>query len=329
MVNNIALFGHLNCSLASTSTAIILFNKWILSSYAFKFEAVMLLAHMISCVVFSEILRIAGYISYPPIKKDIILSVAPLSIVFVLNVVIGLVSLRVVNVPMFTTLRRLAGLCVIVLEWAILGIVPSTSKLNSLLVILFGAVIAGIGDLSFDLISYACVMINNMLTAGYLIAAKKLDKGKTVLNANGKVFYNSLVSIPWLLLLALFNGELVAVQQYEFLYTFDFQIAFLFSAVLAFLVNAATFWCTSATTPLTTSVTGQTKNILVTFLGMFLFGDVQPTALLLFGLLISIIGSIWYSYVEMSGTKTVSAQTSFSKGKLKANDKDDEDPESR
>ncbi len=89
-------------SYASTSLAIILFNKMILSVYKFKFEAIMMLAQMICCVAFTEILRLSKVVAYEPFRKDVLVKVAPLSCFFVVNVLLGLSALRVVNVPMFT-----------------------------------------------------------------------------------------------------------------------------------------------------------------------------------------------------------------------------------
>jgi hypothetical protein len=74
----------------------------ILSVYRFKFEALMMLAQMICCVVFTELLRMFDFVAYEPFKKDVLIKVAPLSGFFVINVLLGLSALRVVNVPMFT-----------------------------------------------------------------------------------------------------------------------------------------------------------------------------------------------------------------------------------
>jgi solute carrier family 35 protein len=291
----------------STSLALVLFNKMILSIWKFKFASIMLLCEMLFSVILSELLRVAGYIHYPKFKREIFLTVAPLSLIFVLNVIFGLVSLRVVSVPIFTTLRRLGGIITMALEYFVLKLVPSKSKVASLLVILFGAIIAGAGDLSFDLTSYSCVLLNNLLTSGYLILMKKMDNAEVKLNANGKVFYNSLISVPWLLLISLIDGEFASALEFEYLGDLHFQLSLLASCVLAFLLNASMFWCTSATSPLTTSVTGQVKNVLVTILGLFLFGDVQPTIMLIVGLTVCIIGSICFSYVEINAQKRPTA----------------------
>jgi drug/metabolite transporter (DMT)-like permease len=201
---------------------------------------------------------------------------------------------------------------------------PSKAKISSLLIILAGALIAGSGDLSFDLLSYSYVIANNLFTSAYLVAIKKLDKGPK-LDAFAKVYYNSLLSIPFLLVIAFLNGEMERLSSFEYLHDQGFQLAFLFSCILAFGVNCATFWCTSATSPLTTSVTGQCKNILTTFLGMFIFGDVVINNTLVLGLLIGILGSIWFSYVETSKKLDIH-RTKTEKVSIDSNGKDLEVP---
>jgi ABC-type Fe3+-siderophore transport system permease subunit len=74
-------------------------------------------------------------------------------------------------------------------------------------------------------------------------------------------------------------------------------MSFACSALLAFGVNFATFLCTQVNSALTTSVTGQCKNIVTTILAIIIFG-MHPTMLLLAGLMIGLIGSALYSYLK-------------------------------
>lgn len=62
-----------------------------------------------------------GWIYYPPLNLKLAADVAPLSAVFLLNVILSLVSLGRVNVPMFTALRRLSILFVMGQEYLLLG----------------------------------------------------------------------------------------------------------------------------------------------------------------------------------------------------------------
>ena len=81
---------------------IILFNKCVLSVYDFHFPALMTLCHMVSCLVFTTGLKALGVVQFEDFQPGVAAKVAPVSIAFVMNVVIGLAALRVVNVSMFT-----------------------------------------------------------------------------------------------------------------------------------------------------------------------------------------------------------------------------------
>ena len=62
-------------------------------------------------------------------------------------------------------------------------------------------------DLEFDAIAYANVFVYNILTALYLVLISK-TKARTGLNTFEMMNYNSLVCIPLLLALSLWDGSL-------------------------------------------------------------------------------------------------------------------------
>ena len=75
------------------------------------------------------------------------------------------------------------------------------------------------------------------------------------------------------------------------------QLFLLASVSQAFLLNVCIFYCTTTNSPLATTVTGQLKDLLMTGLGMFLFGDVIFNSVNITGLGIGLGGGVWYSYV--------------------------------
>jgi len=68
-----------------------------------------------------EVLKYKGYVQFPALQWSVAKKVAPLAIVFLGYVVVSLVSLARVNVPMFTALRRLTILFVMVEEYFYFG----------------------------------------------------------------------------------------------------------------------------------------------------------------------------------------------------------------
>lgn len=142
-----------------------------------------------------EVMRLRGVIDYDPWKWDLVkkvrlpslsspsfrvvalrtqppltpLQVAPLSFVFIGYVVVSLISLGRVNVPMFTALRRLTILFVMIEEYFLLRIKPSVRIVATVGVMFLGAAIAAWKDLSYDAVSYFYLFLTNLFTSLYTV----------------------------------------------------------------------------------------------------------------------------------------------------------------
>jgi len=159
-----------------------------------------------------------------------------------------------------------------------------------------GSLIGGWGDLQFDLVGYTMVMTNNVITALYLVRVKTALSGSNLHNDTfGLLYYNSLLSLPFLVVIAWLSGEWARVGDFPHLTSPMFQLAFAVSALMSFALNYSIFWCTHANSALTTSVTGQVKNVMSSFVSIVLLG-VQSTPLLLTGLTVGLSGSFMYAF---------------------------------
>eukprot|EP00466_Bigelowiella_natans_P016448 jgi/Bigna1/132817/aug1.19_g7525 len=166
---------------------------------------------------------------------------------------------------------------------------------------------------------YLCVFANNTLTASYLVAMK-FYFGSLNLAAVDVLRYNCVLSIPSIAILTISNGQLVHVLYSLESTTVDFFYLFLASGFMAFFVNFSTYWCTHVNSPLTTSVTGQLKNVLTTVLGMLIFPDVHINSTFLVGIGLGTVGGIMFSVHKFMESQKV-------KGESEADDTNEE-PES-
>ena len=221
-----------------------------------------------------------------------------------------------------STLRRLTVLMVVLCEMIVLRKRQSGMTIISVSVMVLGSFIGGWGDLQFDLYGYSMVLLNNLVTALNLVFIKKtLLDTKLASDTFGVLYYNSVISIPFLLVLVVLSGEIFSLGDYPYWSSLAFQTSFLISACMSFLMNYSTYWCTEVNSALTTSVTGQVKNVLSSFVALSMFG-MKATPMLVGGLTVGLSGSMMYAYAvyktDMARKAAQQAAAGATKGEMAA-----------
>ena len=184
-----------------------------------------------------------------------------------------------------------------------------TDETVSVLLMVAGAAVAYIGDMTFSFIGYALTLGSAVACAGYLVCIH-FTKERTQCGEFEMMFYNNLLSLPFVaVLVILFEAK--NLVHYEYWTDPGFILCFLMSSVLAFLLNYFIFLCSTVNSPLTTSVTGQVKAILSVIIGLFFFGDVIITPILLLGLAISCFGSVYYAVIKYRQSQARRAASSL------------------
>jgi hypothetical protein len=152
-------------------------------------------------------------------------------------------------------------------------------------------------DLDYNFLGYLFVMLNCLFTAFYLLSISLLSK-KLNLNSFSLMFYNNIQSLPFVLLLCLYNNDFSFFLSFPKLFDFDFIICFIFQSMLAFFLNLSIYLCTNYNSPLSTSIVGHIKNIITTLFGYLFFKDFSYNFINVVGLSISLIASIYYSMIK-------------------------------
>ena len=67
------------------------------------------------------------------------------------------------------------------------------------------------------------------------------------------------------------------------------------SCILGLTVSHSTFVCTRVNDPIMTSTAGNLKNVIMTMIGAFAFGDFRFSIWNSVGLAMSMVGAIWYA----------------------------------
>lgn len=279
-----------------TSFLITVINKEVLTSWKFPSFLILSIGQLLAAVLVLYIGDKLKVISLVKFNVSIVKRLMPLPIFHLGNMVAGLGATKSVSLPMFTALRRFAILMTMILEIRILGVRPSLPIQLSVAGMIGGAIIAAADDMTFSLIGYSYVMFANVMTAAYGVYVK--EKMQTLdIDKYSIMFYNSLLMLIPILILATVTGDFEAAYQFEHWTNFAFVAQFLGSCFMGFVLTYSTYLCSQYNTALTTAMVGCFKNVFVSYAGMFIGGDYVFSYWNLIGINLSTIASIYYTYV--------------------------------
>eukprot|EP00742_Colponemidia_sp_Colp-10_P012122 GILJ01013564.1.p1 GENE.GILJ01013564.1~~GILJ01013564.1.p1 ORF type:complete len:317 (+),score=30.27 GILJ01013564.1:25-951(+) len=271
--------------------------KSISAGYAFKYPAALLFGQLVCSVLCCSILKAFRVIDYPDLSTAMLQKTFTVSILFVFNVFVGFVGLRLVNIPMFIALRKTVTIFVLAFEFYLLGKRVRYDTVQAIGLIVLGAIMAAASDMTSDILGYFFVILNNIATAAYLTATNKLSKA-TGLNSFGLLFYNGVNALPMTLLLSILLDEPTGIATYPYLYDPQFICLVLLASMTGVVLQYAIFLCSTVNSPLATSITGNLKDIFSSILGFLISSDVQPTLMLVMGIFTSLSGAGYYSYLK-------------------------------
>merc|ERR1719412_26940 len=315
---------------AVASFMIMVINKRILTVYKFPSFQVLGIGQMLSTIVILWLSRHFGIVKFTSFSPMIVKKIFPLPLFYVGNMIFGLGGTQALSLPMMTVLRRFSVLMTMILEYLILNVRPRFEIQLSVFTMIFGAIVAALNDLAFNLPGYTYILLNDVCTAGNGVVTKKKLDAKD-LGKYGLLFYNSLLMLPVTVIIAYGTGDLWKAYEYQgwFVTTsikhtdthtdikneastmitenpsediyeginYFFLFHFLLSCVFGFILMFATLLCTQYNSALTTTIIGCLKNILITYSGMFIGGDYVFSWWNFIGLNISAIATIMYTKI--------------------------------
>ena len=321
---------------AVSSFLVIFVNKWVLSTYQFPSFMFLAAVQFFATTIILGALNAINRIDIPPLSKSVFLEVFPITCMFLGNVLSGLGSTQALNLPMFTALRRFSILFTMLGEMAMLSKEVPPPIIYSVFCMVGGAMIAAFNDLAFDMNGYIMIILNDLFTAFNGIYMKKATLSGQC-SKMGVLYYNSFFSFLAMVIIfaceiyqmsgltnistmlrgvtfdsskqnpttdmvvemAKKSSEVIAVFHFDGWNDPTFCFIFVLAALMGSILNYAIFLCTATNSALTTTVIGCLKNVLTTYIGMIFMTDYVFTWLNFIGLNVSILGSLYYTYVVL------------------------------
>ncbi|MED6208466.1 UDP-galactose/UDP-glucose transporter 7 [Stylosanthes scabra] len=299
-----SLFAAISYGIASM--AMVFINKAVLMQYSHSMT--LLTLQQLATTMLIHFGRSMGYTKARGVDMTTAKRLLPVSIFYNANVAFALASLKGVNIPMYIAIKRLTPLAVLIAGCFYGKGKPTMQVTLSVVMTAAGVLIAALGDFSFDLFGYSMAFISVFFQTMYLVLVERsgAEDGLTSVEI---MFYNSFLSLPFLMFLIIATGEfpislsiLLAKS-----YSFPFLVILVLSLVMGIVLNYTMFLCTIVNSALTTTIVGVLKGVGSTTLGFVLLGGVQVHALNVTGLIINTAGGVWYSYAkyQQKRSKTV------------------------
>eukprot|EP00095_Tigriopus_kingsejongensis_P001558 maker-scaffold137_size321222-snap-gene-2.19 protein:Tk01558 transcript:maker-scaffold137_size321222-snap-gene-2.19-mRNA-1 annotation:"udp-sugar transporter ust74c" len=286
------------------SFLIMVINKNVLTVHGFPSFNILGLSQMIASLVGLLVARSLKLITFPRLNSNTFESIWPLPILFLGNLLTGLGGTKELSLPMVVVLRRFTSVITMAAEYFILHIKPSCKVQSCIYIMMVGAVVAAVNDLSFNALGYILILSNDFCTAGSNVFTKKLlNKDEIAKNTTlemgkyGLIFYNNLFMVIPALAFSHFSGDFENVLDFEGFQSWSFCCQFTLSSVFGFVLLFSQMLCVQHNSALMTNIVGCLKNVVVTYFGMIFGGDYIFSMMNFVGLNISMGGSLIYTYI--------------------------------
>jgi GDP-mannose transporter len=261
---------------SSMSISMVLANKLVLTTYNFEFPNVLLLLQCftaLGCVFLGKRL---GLVEVDRIEVKKMLQWLPVNVFFLMMLLSGFYSLKLLSVPMLLVFKNSNNVLVTYGDWLFFGQPVSRMIIVSLVLLVLATLLSAHEDLEFNLMGYLWTFVNMISSTGYVLYLRHAMT-KTRLSQIGMVVHNNLLSIPLVIIADIVTKNdisrcIASLDSYALWYDPWFLSLFLFNGVVGSLLSLASFFCVQSTSPTTFSMVGALNKVPLVFIGIQLFG---------------------------------------------------------
>jgi GDP-mannose transporter len=292
------------CSISMT-----LLNKFVMDTHRLDYPWGLLFLQNVSALLLVVAAKTLGFVQYPQLDVRVAKKWMPLTVLFVVMLYTSMRGIHDMSVAVMTILKNTATIIIAFGDAYMFGRKLSPGLLVAFAFMFFGAYLGSSTDRWVTVWGLFWTFSNVAATAAYVLYMKLLLVNvSSDIGRYGPVFYNNLLSLPFLIIPAAptfadFVGDAIAAKPAG-------QIALAATILVGSVMTFATFWCMRVTSPTTYAVIGTMNKIPLLLLGIVLF-EQPPTALGGAGMAAALAGGALYTYLTLpSSSGKVLAVTS-------------------
>ncbi|KAF4440815.1 hypothetical protein F53441_12179 [Fusarium austroafricanum] len=290
------------------SLLLTLYNKLVLGMFHFPWLLTFLHASFAS--VGTYVMMQMGYFKLSRLGRRENLALVAFSALFTANIAVSNLSLAMVSVPFYQTMRMLCPIFTILIYRIYYGRTYSTMTYMSLLPLIIGAAMTTLGEMSFTDAGFLLTILGVVLAALKTVVTNRFMTGSLALPPIEFLLRMSPLAALQALACATATGEVSGFH--KLITSGDVSLPPAFASLfgngfLALLLNISSFNTNKLAGALTMTVCGNLKQCLTVALGIFLF-DVTVDLLNGAGMAVTMLGAAIYSKAELDNKARKSQQ---------------------
>ncbi|UNI23633.1 hypothetical protein JDV02_009440 [Purpureocillium takamizusanense] len=285
------------------SLLLTLYNKLVLGMFAFPWLLTCLHASFASMGTYSMLQM--GHFKLTRLGRRENLALVAFSALFTANIALSNLSLAMVSVPFYQTMRMLCPIFTILIYRVWYGRTYSTLTYLSLIPLIIGAAMTTAGEMTFTDAGFLLTIFGVVLAAIKTVVTNRFMTGSLALPPLEFVMRMSPLAALQAFACAAATGEIGGFR--DLIASGDISLPPAIASLtgngfLAFLLNVSSFQTNKLAGALTMTVCGNLKQCLTVLIGIFLFNitvDVLNGA----GMAVTMVGAAIYSKAELDNKR--------------------------
>ena len=301
----IAVYSYVGLWIA-LSAGVILYNKYVLTSFGFPFPVTLTMIHMAFCSVMAfVIVRVLKMVKGVSMTREAyVQKIVPVGFLFAIVLWLGNSAYVYLSVAFIQMVKALMP-CVVYLVGVAFKVESfKTRVMANMVAIAVGVSIASYGELNFHAFGFALLMASIVCEAVRVVSIQLLLTAADIkLNSVTTLYYVSPACFAFL------TVPFVFLELPKLLAADDVNVnpaVLLSNATLAFALNVSVYLLIGKTSALTMNVAGVIKDWILIFISSMLF-DAPISATQLWGYLLAFAAVCYYNYTKFKEREAASA----------------------